>query len=276
MCWILLLLLSWLFMVVLTYMVFYYESANGPHLELLRSRGSLLRLLLKGFFGTLYSQLLLVTLTFTTLHRRFWRLPSGPADRTPIVFIHGLYHNRTAWYLYLRWFRKWGWQHVKAINLTGKFRSIEDYTQILAREIDEILAETGRSEADLVGHSMGGLIIRSYLTENSAKAKVRKVVTLGSPHAGSKLGVFGVGTAVKEMLPGSPFLVALNQAEIQVRKGSGFYSIYSIVDNMVLPNESAILTGGGVKNIETRTVNHVGLVFCKHTARLVRQCLVEP
>ena len=105
MCWILLLLLFWLFTVALTYMIFYYESANGPHLELLRSKGSLPSLLLKGFFGTLYSQLLLVILTFTTLHRRFWRLPSGPLDRTPIVFIHGLYHNRTAWYLYLRWFR---------------------------------------------------------------------------------------------------------------------------------------------------------------------------
>ncbi len=275
MCWILVIILFWLSMVVLTYTIFYYEAANGSHLELMRSKGSVSVLLLKGFIWTLYSHLVLGALTITAIHRRFWHLPAGSASRTPVIFVHGLYHNRTAWYLYLRWFRKWGWHHIKAVNLGGKFRSIEDFTQVLTREVDKILSETGASRTDLVGHSMGGLVIRSYMVENSARTKIRRIVTLGSPHAGSKLAVLAVGKAAKEMRPGSSFIESLSRTGNQVPDGGDFYAIYSIIDNMVLPNESAMFTAEGAQNLETRVVNHVGLLFCKHTARLVRQCLEE-
>ena len=275
MCIITLFLLVWLLLVIFTYMIFYYESANGPHLALMRSKGTVPMLLLKAIFWTLYSHLVLVSLTLTALHRRFWHLPRGQADRTPIIFVHGLYHNHTAWYLYLRWFRKWGWQHVKAVNLVGKLGSIKDFTRILAREIDALLATTGADRADLVGHSMGGLVIRSYLARGSGKTKVGRVVTLGTPHSGSKLAVFGPGAAAKEIRPGSHFLETLSQRESQVLAGGGFFAFYSIVDNMVLPNDSARLSRDGVKNIEAPPVNHVGFLFSKGTARLVRQCLEE-
>ncbi len=274
MCWVLLLLCLWVSLVGCTYLILYYESANGPHLDILRSRGSVSVLLLRGFFWSLYSHLLVLLTTATALHRGFYRLPPGPATRTPVIFVHGLYHNHTAWYLYLRWFRKWGWQHLKAAELRGKFRSIRDFGQMLAGVVEEVLSQTGSSQVDLVGQSMGGLVIRSYLANNSARSKVRRVVTLGSPHAGSKLAVFGKGTAAKEMIPGSPFLETLNQ-DLQVPQGGRIYAIYSIVDNLVLPNESAKLTGEGVTNIETGIVNHVGLAYSKRTARLVRQCLDE-
>lgn len=275
MCWILLLLLFWLLMVAFSYMIFYYESANGTHLETLRSRGSVSVLLLKGFLWSLYSHILMVLTIATGLRRGFYRMPSGTATRTPVIFVHGLYHNHTAWYLYLRWFRRWDWQHVTALNLRKKFRSIMDYVQILANGVEQVLADTGSDQVDLVGHSMGGLVIRSYLANDSTKAKVRRVVTLGSPHHGSKLAVFGVGKATKEMLPGSSFLKTLNQEEVQLPEGGRFYSIYTIADNMVLPNESPKLSGNGVKNLETQLVSHVGLVFSKQTASLVKQCLEE-
>ena len=119
MCWIFLLAFLWVSWVAWSYAIFYYESANGSHLEILRSRGSVTVLLLKGFFWTLLSHVLVLVTSVTTLYKAFWRLPSEPAGRTPVIFVHGLYHDRTAWYLYLRWFRKWGWQHIKAINLRG-------------------------------------------------------------------------------------------------------------------------------------------------------------
>ena len=274
MCWLLLLLLLWLLLVAMTYIIFYYESANGPHLETLRSRGTVFLLLFRGFLWSLYSHLMVLATTTTAVYRSFYRLPPGPADRTPVLFVHGLYHNHTAFYLYLRWFRKWGWQHVKAVNLPGKFRSIQDFGGMLSKEVDEVLTETESNQVDLVGHSMGGLVIRSYLANNPGTTKVRKVVTLGSPHAGSKLAVLGLGKAVKEMIPGSPFLEELNR-ELQMPESGRFYAIFTIIDNLVLPNESAKLTGHGVENIETRIVNHVGLSFCKHTARLVQQRLEE-
>jgi triacylglycerol lipase len=274
MFWLLLLLLFWLMGVAFTYVLFYYESANGPHLEVLRSRGSVPIMILRGFLWSLYSHLLVLVTTATALHRKYYSLPAGPADRTPIIFVHGLYHNHTAWYLYLRWFRRWGWSHMKAINLRGKFRSIHEFARILADEVEKVMAESQSDQVDLVGQSMGGLVIRSYLAEGSSRAKIRRVVTLGSPHGGTKLAVFGLGQAAKEMVPGSAFLESLNQG-VQIPEGGRFYAIYTIVDNMVLPNESTKLTWDGVKNLETRIVNHVGLAYCKHTARLVKECLDE-
>ena len=274
MFWLPLLLLFWLMTVAFTYVLFYYESANGPHLEVLRSRGSVPITILKGFLWSLYSQLLVLLTTATALHRKYYRLPPDPPKKNPIIFVHGLYHNHTGWYLYLRWFRRWGWSHAKAINLRGKFRSIHEFARILADEVEKVMAESQSDQVDLVGHSMGGLVIRSYLTEDHARAKIRRVVTLGSPHGGSKLAVLGLGQAAKEMIPGSTFLQSLSQG-VQMPQGGGFYSIYTLVDNMVLPNESTKLAWDGVKNLETRIIDHVGLVFCKQTARLVRECLEE-
>jgi triacylglycerol esterase/lipase EstA (alpha/beta hydrolase family) len=274
MFWLLLLLLFWLMGVAFTYVLFYYESANGPHLEVLRSHGSVVIMILRGFLWSLYSHLLVLVTTATALNRKYYSLPLGPADRTPIIFVHGLYHNHTAWYLYLRWFRRWGWSHMKAINLRGKFRSIHEFARILADEVEKVMAESQSDQVDLVGQSMGGLVIRSYLAEGSSQAKIRRVVTLGSPHRGTKLAVFGLGQAAKEMVPGSAFLESLNQG-VQIPEGGRFYAIYTIVDNMILPNESTKLTWDGVKNLETRNVNHVGLAYCKHTARLVKECLDE-
>jgi triacylglycerol lipase len=272
MFWLVLLLIFWLMGVAFTYVLFYYESANGPHLEVLRSRGSVPMMILRSFLWSLYSHLLVLLTATTAVHRDYYSLPAGPADRTPIIFVHGLYHNHTAWYLYLRWFRRWGWSHMKAIKLGGKFRSINEFARILADEVEKVMAESQSEQVDLVGQSMGGLVIRSYLAENSGRAKIRRVVTLGSPHGGSKLAVFGLGQAAKEMVPGSAFLESLNQG-VQIPEGGRFYAIYTIVDNMILPNESTKLTWDGVKNLETRIVNHVGLAYCKHTARLVKECL---
>jgi len=260
--------------VAFTYVLFYYESANGPHLEVLRSRGSVPVMILRSFFWSLYSHLLVLLTATTALRRDYYNLPAGPADRTPIIFVHGLYHNHTAWYFYLRWFRRWGWNHMKAIKLGRKFRSINEFARILADEVEKVMAETQSEKVDLVGQSMGGLVIRSYLAEDSGRAKIRRVVTLGSPHGGSKLAVFGLGQAAKEMVPGSAFLESLNQG-VQIPEAGRFYAIYTLVDNMVLPNESTKLTWDGVKNLETRIVNHVGLAYCKHTARLVKECLDE-
>jgi triacylglycerol esterase/lipase EstA (alpha/beta hydrolase family) len=135
MFWIVLLLLFWSMAVAFTYVLFYYESANGSHLEVLRTKGSVPVMILKGFLWSLYSHLLVLLTAATALHREYYSLPAGPAKRTPIIFVHGLYHNHTAWYLYLRWFRRWGWSHMKAINLKGRFRSIHEFARILADEV---------------------------------------------------------------------------------------------------------------------------------------------
>jgi triacylglycerol lipase len=229
--------------------------------------------MVRGLVSTLLSHVLVVAAAMTGLYPRFWDLPGDPVTRPPVIFVHGLYHNRTAWFFYVRWFRRWGWRHLAAITLRGKFRSVAEQATTLAQVVDEVLTQTGSTRVDLVGHSMGGLVIRAFLAGTPNQDAIRRVITLGTPHAGSKLAVFAVGKARRDLLPGSPLLLSLNANGVQAPRDGHLYAIYSVVDNMVLPYESAMAEGEGVTSLETGPTNHVGLLFSRGTAELVRTCL---
>jgi len=80
------------------------------------------------------------------------------------------------------------------------------------------------TQVDAVAHSMGGLILRSYLsgkqdTGTTAAASfsppatpvIRRAVFLATPHFGTTLaGTLGSDIQTSEMTPGSPFLFTLN------------------------------------------------------------------
>jgi pimeloyl-ACP methyl ester carboxylesterase len=171
------------------------------------------------------------------------------------------------------WFRRWGRTHLKAVNLGYKARSIPDCSDTLDKEIAGVLARTGGHQVDLIGHSMGGLVILAYLKRPGNNSKVRNAVLLGSPNSGSKMAVFGPSPLARQMRPGSAFIRDLDVAELCTRSGARLYSIYSVLDNVVLPNESCRLPGKLATTIETAPVDHLGLLFNKTTARLVYGCL---
>jgi len=66
-------------------------------------------------------------------------------------------------------------------------------SDLLDRFVDEVIARTRllphyrdkELSVDLVGHSMGGLIIADYLKRHGHKAKVRRVVSMGTPFQGA-------------------------------------------------------------------------------------------
>lgn len=59
-----------------------------------------------------------------------------------------------------------------------------DYSADLASMIDDVLRATGASKVDIVTHSMGGLVTRSYLAFLGGNAKVERLLLLSSPHVG--------------------------------------------------------------------------------------------
>ncbi len=77
--------------------------------------------------------------------------------------------------------------------------------------VDEVLARTrllkhyangGELKVDLVGHSMGGLVICEYLAQFGRGANVGRVVTLGTPYLGSVEAVVKIATGLS-LLTGS-------------------------------------------------------------------------
>ena len=50
--------------------------------------------------------------------------------------------------------------------------------------VDSVLRFTGAEQVDIVGHSLGGVVPREWMRQDNAYAKVRRLVTIDSPHHG--------------------------------------------------------------------------------------------
>jgi triacylglycerol esterase/lipase EstA (alpha/beta hydrolase family) len=92
-------------------------------------------------------------------------------------------------------------------------------------------------------------VTRLYVRDHGGAAVVRRVVTLGSPHHGTDLaGAAGAlvpdacPTACRQLVPGSSLLRALNEGD-ETPPGPTYVSIWTTADSVVVPADSARLTG---------------------------------
>ncbi|MBV8879888.1 MAG: alpha/beta fold hydrolase, partial [Planctomycetaceae bacterium] len=65
-------------------------------------------------------------------------------------------------------------------------------------------ADVPPTRVDLVGHSMGGLLIAGYLTLKTARTRVRRVVTLGTPFRGAVDAVSKLSTGMGTLTGDAP------------------------------------------------------------------------
>ena len=78
--------------------------------------------------------------------------------------------------------------------------------------VDEVREATGSAEVDLVGHSMGGVVARYYVTLAGGDPYVRNLITLGSPHSGTDVSKLGIGHPTRELVLGSKLVDRLASA----------------------------------------------------------------
>ena len=182
--------------------------------------------------------------------------------RPPVLLIHGYGCSRAAWWWLRPRLEAAGWT-VATLNLEPVYASIDDYIEQLARRIDAVLGETGAEKLILVGHSMGGLVARAYL-QRFGGARVAGLVTLGTPHQGSRLAVLGVGENARQMRPGSPWLQHVARPPVVVETTV----IYSPHDNFVMPQTCLQLPG-----TESRVVGGVGHLAMLYSPRVAQALL---
>jgi triacylglycerol esterase/lipase EstA (alpha/beta hydrolase family) len=106
-----------------------------------------------------------------------------------------------------------------------------------ARALEQIAERAPLGRVDVVGHSLGGLVATYWLKRLDGGRRIRRVVTLGTPHRGTPFAALGVllfgavSPAVWQMLPGSPFVRAL--AAAPVPEGSELLALGSLADGVV-------------------------------------------
>ncbi|MCU0897338.1 MAG: alpha/beta fold hydrolase [Burkholderiales bacterium] len=180
----------------------------------------------------------------------------GPQDGAPVVLVHGYMCNRGFWWRIARRLADAGYR-VHTIDLEPTFGGIDGFARQLEARLAEVRLAAGDRPIALVGHSMGGLVIRAWRRDHG-DAGVAAVVTLGSPHHGTSLAWLGLGDNARQMRPQSDWLAALASAEPRSAKAV-LVSIYSGTDNFVSPRASARLAWA--TNVPVAAVGHLAMAF---------------
>jgi pimeloyl-ACP methyl ester carboxylesterase len=181
------------------------------------------------------------------------------AAGTPILLVHGMADNRSVFTLLRRGLRRRGFGHMTTMNYSILTGDVRVAAAQLAEEVEAIVAETGYERIHVVGHSMGGLIARYYVTRLGGDERVHTLVTLGSPHHGTYLAYAWNSRIMQQLRPGSPLMQELEQPVESCR--TRFLCYWSDLDQLMFPQHTAALDHPhlNVTNIEMHGVGHMSL-----------------
>jgi len=278
------------FIAAVVSLLYWYEAGNSPPCPITAPcRRRPARCAIMGFCSCLASQMFTIGVYILGFIPPLWRParsaqaagPHGPSEaggadanepgRPAVILIHGLYHNPGAFIRYRRVLRRAGFhRHYMPRYVSYGAKTFEAIAAELKAKVLEIMDRDG--PVLLVGHSMGGLFIRSLLTDPAVGDRVLGAVTLGTPHQGSKLAVLAFGASGKAITHQSPLIKRLAREERQ--SGVPRLSLASPMDDMVLP--AAALTPPPGWELElTDPVGHVFMLYHKPVIRRVMRFLED-
>ncbi|WP_434595328.1 lipase family alpha/beta hydrolase [Streptomyces sp. A5-4] len=202
------------------------------------------------------------------------RLPTTGRPRPPVVLLHGFVDNRSVFVLLRRSLARHGWHHLESLNYSPLTWDIRTAAELLGRHVEEICDRTGHAEVDIVGHSLGGLIARYYVQRLGGDTRVRTLVTLGTPHTGTRVAPpMSAHPIVRQMRPGSDVIEELREPAPGCR--TKFVSFWSDLDQLMLPLETACVTHEDLiaQNIRVTGIGHLALPVHPAVATGIRQAL---
>ena len=201
-----------------------------------------------------------------------WSCKPSAAHPDPVILVHGTFADMSdswralspllfdhGYCVYALNYGSYNGSGALGIYATGR---IESSASQLSAFVNRVLAATGASKVDLVGHSQGGMMPRYYLKYLGGASKVNALVGLAPSNHGTTLnGIFTLAgyfpgsnafladcPACQEQEAGSPSITNLNAGGETV-PGVKYTVIESRNDEVVTPYTSAFLTDASVNNI---------------------------
>ncbi|MFG2226879.1 esterase/lipase family protein [Streptomyces sp. NPDC048644] len=185
--------------------------------------------------------------------------PTAPAP-PPVLLLHGFIDNRSVFVLLRRSLRRQGLRHVEALNYSPLTCDLRKAAELLGRHVAELCARTGQPRVDIVGHSLGGLIARYYVQRLGGAARVRTVVTLGTPHSGTRVApLLSAHPLVRQLRPDSTVISEL--ALPAPNCPTHFVAFWSDQDQIMVPPATARIDHPDLiaHNVQISGVGHLAL-----------------
>ena len=129
----------------------------------------------------------------------------------------------------------------------------------------DLVDALGLRRPHVIGHSMGGMVGRYYVSLAGGDGIVRNLITIGSPHTGTEISRIGIGHPTRELVLGSPLLTRLAAAPPPAR--TRVTAVWSRGDALVPGARQLALPGAEV--VMFPDLGHIALLASRRVARAV-------
>ena len=176
-------------------------------------------------------------------------------SHAPVVLVHGYGATTDCWSLLGRRLAAESFDQVFLFGYNGLSTGLPELAHALAGAVRSVLSETGSGTVHLVGHSLGGLVVRLATEAGGLWPHVATVVTVATPHRGSVLAWVAPGRTARWMRPG---LSALPDPVLAGGPDEPRYLNFYCARDAVLTRRSARFEVERVENVEITGAGHIG------------------
>jgi len=191
----------------------------------------------------------------------------GPHRGRPVVLVHGYGMGRSCFSLLAARLAKAGVGPIATFDYWS-LGPIERASRGLGRRIESLCAETGAELVDVVGHSLGGLVARHCLAFDSQRERAGRLITIGTPHGGTRNARLVVGSVARQLRTGSSVLQQVKRAQLASRVSP--VAIWSRADGVIEPRAAR---WSQATEIVFDDLGHMSLLGSRRVARQVIKLL---
>jgi pimeloyl-ACP methyl ester carboxylesterase len=152
--------------------------------------------------------------------------------RYPVLLVHGYAASESVWTPLRHALAESGFGHIVSLTYNSFATDPEAVSAELTHQALRTLKATGAPRVHLIGHSLGGLIVRCALAGSAAlSSQTGSAVTIASPHRGAYLARIAPGRCAQIMHRGPRSCLPQANAPRPVR----WLTYYSDRDRVVSP-----------------------------------------
>ena len=198
------------------------------------------------------------------------------ASQGTVVLVHGLWLSGWSLYVLGQRLARYGFE-----TCPFSYPSVSQNLLQNAERLQRFLVHLERPLVHLVGHSLGGIVIRALFHQHPAQPPGR-IVTLGAPHGGSypasvlvrtALGRKITGRSMQQLLAGMPTHWRPVDRDIGVIAGDISIGMGRLFPRFPRPNDGVVSAAEaqlpGATDITTLHVSHTAMVVSSQVAHQV-------